>query len=106
MAIPKRAFVVSSAVITFFTQRYAPHVAVYPNNFLKNAATLLLIQWAVQFCCSVLVYPFFFSPLRHLPSAPVISSPPHLAIRNLLIIDTGWKLRSWALCENLQGPDG
>jgi hypothetical protein len=81
MAIPKRAFLVSSAVITFFTQRYAPHIAIYPNSFLKNAITLLLIQWGVQFCCTVLVYPFFFSPLRHLPSAPVISPSHYLANR-------------------------
>jgi hypothetical protein len=81
MAIPKKAFVLSSAVITFFTLRYAPHVAVYPKSFFWNAATLLFIQLSAQFCWSVLVYPFFFSPLRHLPSPPVSASLDLLCVK-------------------------
>ncbi|KAF2675837.1 cytochrome P450 [Lentithecium fluviatile CBS 122367] len=70
MAIPKRAFLLSAVVISFFTLRYTPRFAVYPQSFAWNVATLLFVQLSAQFCWSVFVYPFYFSPLRNLPSPP------------------------------------
>jgi len=107
MAVPKKAFVLSSAVITFFTLRYAPHVAVYPKSFFWNAVTLLFVQLSAQFCWSVFVYPFYFSPLRHLPQAPVrtflTTSRPHVV---LLIPGVEWKFPPWSFWTDFQGAFG
>jgi hypothetical protein len=105
MDIPKKAFLLSSAVITFFTLRYAPQVALYPKSFFWNAATLFLIQCGAQFGWSVLVYPFFFSPLRHLPSPPVtmISFQVHFWFPDdgLLTLCIGCKYIHRSLCSYL-----
>ncbi|KAF2117193.1 cytochrome P450 [Lophiotrema nucula] len=67
MAIPKKFLLVSSIVISFFTLRYAPQFTLF-GGFFWNTATLYLIQLLTQAVWSVLVYPLFLSPLRHLPT--------------------------------------
>jgi hypothetical protein len=71
MAIPKRALLLSSFAITFFTLRYAPQVAFFPRSYFWNIATLFVIQVFAQFGWRIVVYPLFLSPLRHLPQPPV-----------------------------------
>jgi hypothetical protein len=71
MAIPKRALLLSSAAITFFAQRFAPQVALFPRSYFWNIASLFLIQVWAQWAWQIVVYPLFLSPLRHLPQPPV-----------------------------------
>lgn len=71
MAIPKRALLLSSAAITFFTSRYAPQFALFPRSYLLNSVTLFFLQIFVRLFWTIIVYPLFFSPLRHLPQPPV-----------------------------------
>ncbi|KAJ4298898.1 hypothetical protein N0V90_004141 [Kalmusia sp. IMI 367209] len=69
MAIPKRAFVVAAAAITFFARRYAPW-AVVTSSATWNVVVLSFVGMLAQFCWSTLVYPLLLSPLRHLPQPP------------------------------------
>jgi hypothetical protein len=71
MPIPKRALLLSSAALTFFSQRYAPHLTLFAKSYAKNIATLFVIQLLVQWTWQIVVYPLFLSPLRHLPQPPV-----------------------------------
>jgi hypothetical protein len=71
MAIPKKALLLSSAAITFFSFRYAPQVALFPRSYFWNIASLFLIQQCAQLGWSIIVYPLFLSPLRHLPQPSV-----------------------------------
>jgi hypothetical protein len=71
MAIPKRAFLLSSCAITFFAFRYTPQLAIFGRSYFSNIATLFLIQVFAQFGWRIVVYPLFLSPLRHLPQPPV-----------------------------------
>jgi hypothetical protein len=84
MALPKRALLLSSAVITFFTFRYAPQVTIFPRSYFWNIATLFLLQLLVQIFWSVIVYPLFLSPLRHLPQPPVNLTLTYTATRVLM----------------------
>ncbi|KAF1850192.1 cytochrome P450 [Cucurbitaria berberidis CBS 394.84] len=70
MAIPKRALLLSSAAFTFFSFRYAPQVALFPRSYFWNITTLFLLGIFAQLCWSVILYPLFLSPLRHLPQPP------------------------------------
>ncbi|KAL5386229.1 hypothetical protein DPSP01_004311 [Paraphaeosphaeria sporulosa] len=69
MAISKRAITVAAAVITFFTQRYAPGATLSAGAVL-NTVELAILGIFARFCWGALVYPLLFSPLRHLPQAP------------------------------------
>jgi hypothetical protein len=71
MAIPKRFLLLSASALTFFTSRYAPQFAVFPRSYLWNISSLFSIQWFAQLAWQIVVFPLFFSPLRHLPQPPV-----------------------------------
>jgi len=71
MPIPKRALLLSSAALTLFGQRYAPHLSFFSNSYAKNITTLFLIQLFAKWAWQIIVYPLFLSPLRHLPQPPV-----------------------------------
>ncbi|KAH7381206.1 cytochrome P450 [Phaeosphaeria sp. MPI-PUGE-AT-0046c] len=70
MAIPKRALLLSSCALTFFSFRYAPQATFFPHSYFWNIATLFVIQAFLQFGWQIVVYPLFLSPLRHLPQPP------------------------------------
>ncbi|KAJ4317917.1 hypothetical protein N0V94_004680 [Neodidymelliopsis sp. IMI 364377] len=70
MAIPKRALLLSSCALTFFSARYAPELLVKKGSYVWSIATLFLLQYFAQVLWKVLIYPFFLSPLRHLPQPP------------------------------------
>jgi hypothetical protein len=71
MAIPKRALLLSSFALTFFTFRYAPHLLLFSKSYFLNITSLFLIQVFSQYAWQIIVYPLFLSPLRHLPQPPV-----------------------------------
>jgi hypothetical protein len=71
MAIPKRALLLSSCALTFFSARYAPKLLVKNGSYVWSIAMLFLLQYFAQVFWKVLIYPFFLSPLRHLPQPPV-----------------------------------
>jgi len=77
MAIPKRALLLSSFAITFFTVRYAPKLALFPRSYFWNITTLFFIQLFARFGWQIIVYPLFLSPLRHLPQPSVRWTPGH-----------------------------
>ncbi|CAI6331935.1 unnamed protein product [Periconia digitata] len=66
MAVPKKALLLSSVAITWFTLRYAPHLTV-STSFAWNVAALFAAQMLAGFAWGVIVYPLFLTPLRHLP---------------------------------------
>ncbi|KAF2638658.1 cytochrome P450 [Massarina eburnea CBS 473.64] len=69
MAIPKRAQLLISAAITWFTFRYAPETAL-SSSFAWNVVALFTFQLLARFSWHTLIYPFFLSPLRNLPQPP------------------------------------
>ncbi|KAF2825283.1 cytochrome P450 [Ophiobolus disseminans] len=69
MAIPKRAFLLSAFAITFFSARYAPQATLF-RSYFWNITTLFSIQQFAQLGWQIIVFPLFFSPLRHLPQPP------------------------------------
>lgn len=79
MAIPKRALLLSSCALTFFSKKYAPDSPFTQAGYVKTVLALFAIQYFARAFYNVLVYPFFLSPLRHLPQPPV-RSPSHLPI--------------------------
>ncbi|KAH8723006.1 cytochrome P450 [Phaeosphaeriaceae sp. PMI808] len=70
MAISKRALLLSSTAITFFSFRYAPNLAVFPKSYFWNISTCFAVQLFVKLGWEVVVYPLFLNPLRHLPQPP------------------------------------
>jgi hypothetical protein len=73
MAVSKRALLLSSAALTFFTSRYAPHASVSRSN-IWNFVAVFFLQLFAKWFWEIIVYPLFLSPLRHLPQAPVSRS--------------------------------
>ncbi|KAF2870321.1 cytochrome P450 [Massariosphaeria phaeospora] len=69
MAVQKRVLLLSAAVISVLTSRYAPQYALSRSLFW-SIAMLFLVHLFVQLSWSVVVYPLFLSPLRHLPQPP------------------------------------
>jgi hypothetical protein len=76
MAVPKRFLLLAAAAFTWFSQRYAPAVAI-SHGYIKNTVALFSIAVFVRFVWGVVIYPLFFSPLRGLPSPPVCCLDPH-----------------------------
>jgi hypothetical protein len=52
--------------LAYFVQRYSPH----PIGLLLTAFLLFLASFSTYAIWYVVVYPRFFSPLRHLPTPP------------------------------------
>jgi hypothetical protein len=79
MAIPKRALLLSSCALTFFSKKYAPGSPLTQGGFVKTVLALFAIQYFAQAFYRILIYPFFLSPLRHLPQPPVrlLALPSH-----------------------------
>jgi len=71
MAISKRALLLSSCALTFFSKKYAPESPFTQGGFVKTALVLFALQYLARAVWSVVVYPFVFSPLRHIPQPPV-----------------------------------
>ena len=70
MAVQKKVLFLNSVLISFFVTRYAPTYSVY-HSFYWAVAALYGLQLACLFTWTVIVWPKYFSPLRHLPTAPV-----------------------------------
>lgn len=66
MAIPKKAQLLCSAAITWFTFRYAPQFTLL-RSFVGNTVALFALQMLARFAWGVIVFPLFLSPLRRLP---------------------------------------
>jgi hypothetical protein len=71
MTVPKRFLLLSSAAFTFFSFRYAQAATIFPGRYVSNTTTLFLLLLLSQWFWSIIVYPLFLSPLRHLPQPPV-----------------------------------
>ncbi|KAJ4336831.1 hypothetical protein N0V95_008497 [Ascochyta clinopodiicola] len=67
MTIPKRFLTLSACALTFFSARFAPEFLLGNRSYVKTASALFALQYLAQAFYSVLIYPFFLSPLRHLP---------------------------------------
>jgi hypothetical protein len=70
MAVQKKVLFLDSILISFFVTRYAPTYSVY-HSFYWAVAALYGLQLACLFTWTVIIWPKYFSPLRHLPAAPV-----------------------------------
>ena len=83
MTIPKRILLLSSCALAFFSKEYAPESPFTQGTFAKTIAALFAIQYFAQAFYKVLIYPFFLSPLRHLPQ-PSVCLPllPPLAFKS------------------------
>ncbi|KAF1938930.1 cytochrome P450 [Clathrospora elynae] len=94
MTIPKRFLLACSVATTIFSIRYAPGITIFPGSYLKNIAASFAITWTAQVLWSVVVYPLFLSPLRHLPTPP--DSHPILGhFRRIYKDPTGVPQRDW-----------
>jgi hypothetical protein len=71
MTVPKRFLLLASAAFTFASFRYAHSAAIFPGRYFLNSATVFVVLLLAQWAWSVVVYPLFLSPLRHLPQPPV-----------------------------------
>jgi hypothetical protein len=70
MAVPKRFLLLASVAFTWFSQRYAPMVAI-SRGYIKNTLALFAMTVFAQLVWSIVIYPIFLSPLRGLPTPPV-----------------------------------
>lgn len=50
--------------------KLAPHYSI-GGSYTWTAISLFLVQWLMYGTYAVILYPRFFSPLRHLPGPPV-----------------------------------
>lgn len=66
VAIKKRAIVVAAGAVSFSLKTYAPEKLLHGSIWQTTAAISFGVL-AIRFLWFCLVYPFFFSPLRHLP---------------------------------------
>jgi len=66
VAIKKRAILVTAGAVSFSLKTYAPEQLLHGSIWQTTAAISFGVL-AVRFLWSCLIYPFFFSPLRHLP---------------------------------------
>lgn len=71
MAIPKRALLLSSFALSFFSKKYAPGSPLTQGSYVKTVLALFVIQYFAQAFYRILVYPFFLSPLRHIAQPSV-----------------------------------
>ncbi|KAG9563092.1 cytochrome P450, partial [Aureobasidium melanogenum] len=62
----KRAVLLASAAISFSLKRFAPERLIHESLWQTSAAIFFSVI-AVRFFWASLIYPFYFSPLRHLP---------------------------------------
>lgn len=53
--------------LSFLLQRYAPR---YSFGLVSTGIVLFLLEFLLYIVWAVLVYPRFFSPIRHVPEAP------------------------------------
>ena len=71
MTIPKRALWLSSCALTFFSKKYAPESPFTQGSYAWTIFVLFAIQYFAQAFYNIIIYPYFLSPLRHLPQPPV-----------------------------------
>ncbi|KAF2201927.1 cytochrome P450 [Delitschia confertaspora ATCC 74209] len=67
--VQKQWFLLFPLLISVYTWRNAPQYTISGSIFW-NTVALFLIQYLVKFGWTVIVYPLFFSPLRHLSQPP------------------------------------
>lgn len=70
-----KAWTCTSIASGVFLVHFAPGYSL-GRSYTWTAVALFLLQWLVYGIYSVILYPRFFSPLRHLPSPPVSGSLP------------------------------
>ncbi|RDW77310.1 cytochrome P450 monooxygenase-like protein [Coleophoma cylindrospora] len=69
--IPLREVAISSAAASFALVNFQPNVLLFSRpSYLGTFVQLFLVQFILWGIWKVLLYPKFFSPLRHLPSPP------------------------------------
>ncbi|KAH7057107.1 cytochrome P450 [Macrophomina phaseolina] len=64
---PTSALALASAAESVILGRYAPSPYIISNSVFTRTAILFSIQLLLWYTWSCLIYPYFFSPLRHLP---------------------------------------
>ncbi|KAF2271560.1 cytochrome P450 [Westerdykella ornata] len=70
MAVHFRLWLLSAIVISFIGSHYSHTLLVFSHSFLWNAVALYLTLQSANLIWEIIIYPFCFSPLRHLPQAP------------------------------------
>ena len=70
MAVQKRFLLLLAASVTLVTSRYAPRLAI-ASSFIVNTVALFVAEIFALVVWWTVVYPLFFSPLRHLPQPKV-----------------------------------
>jgi hypothetical protein len=101
MTIPKRILLLSSCALTFFGKKYAPESPFTQGTYVKTVLALFAIQYLAQAFYKVLIYPFFLSPLRHLPQPPVRISlllSPSYPYQNNYLEPIEYKTRNQITC--------
>ncbi|KAB8346368.1 hypothetical protein FH972_023410 [Carpinus fangiana] len=93
MGIPHRAILALSVVIPLALSRLAPEYLI-KHSVWTSGWTLYAVQLLAYFSWSVVLYPLFFSPLRHLPE-PKGSSIFMGQYRRILKDPSGHPQREW-----------
>lgn len=76
---------------SFLLDRYAPR---YSIGVVSNAILIYLVQFSLYNVWSILIYPHFFSPIRHVPEAPG-SSFFTGQTRTIMKASSGQPMREW-----------
>ncbi len=75
MGVPTKSFAAIACVGPLLLGRVAPQYLL-GNSFWITGIVVLFLQLLVYAIWSVVFYPKLFSPLRHLPHAPVSQAHP------------------------------
>jgi hypothetical protein len=75
MAVQSKLLLLAAIAFSFLSFRYAPSLAFFPTSSFWNVASLYLLLESANLAWSIVVYPLFVSPLRHLPQ-PSVCEPP------------------------------
>lgn len=70
MGFSNRTLFIASIAASLVNLKLAPHLALFPQSVFWNTAAIYFSVAFASLTWSILIYPHFFSPLRHLPQAP------------------------------------
>ncbi|KAI4729451.1 cytochrome P450 monooxygenase [Aureobasidium sp. EXF-10728] len=93
VAVMKRAILLAAAAVSFSIKSFAPERLLHESIWQTTAAIFFGIL-AIRFFYSSFIYPFFFSPLRHLPQ-PKQTSLLFGQFGRILREPTGYPHREW-----------
>lgn len=103
MGFSNRTLFIASIAASLVNLKLAPHLALFPQSVFWNTAAVYFSVAFASLTWSILIYPHFFSPLRHLPQAPV-SPVSCYSYQGLNLYLVGRELHFWPWEKNLQRP--